>query len=141
MKDPYAHAGSRQSLLGPAPSAELIERYSTELQVNKGTPPAFLLTTSEDGTVPAENSLGFYAAMLRAGAPAELHAYEKGPHGFGLRPGFGPVQAGRSSANNGFAFTAGRTGPRGRLRLPRCEQPPAAPAGRLVPAPMNVRRS
>ena len=91
MKDPYAHAGSRRSLLGPAPTPELIERYSAELQVNKDTPPAFLLTTFEDGTVPAENCLGFFEAMRRAGVPAELHAYEKGPHGFGLRPGFGPV--------------------------------------------------
>jgi len=91
MKDPYAHAGSRRSLLGPTPSPELIERYSTELQVNKDTPPAFLITTFEDRTVPAENSLGFFEAMHRAGVPAELHAYEKGPHGFGLRPGFGPT--------------------------------------------------
>jgi acetyl esterase/lipase len=91
MKDPYAHAGSRRNLLGPTPTPEMIERYSTELQVSKDTPPAFLVTTFEDRTVPAENSLGFFAAMHRAGVPAELHAYEKGPHGFGLRPGYGPT--------------------------------------------------
>ena len=91
MKDPMAHAGSRRSLLGPAPTPELIERYSTELQVTKDTPPAFLITTFEDRTVPAENSLEFFDAMHRAGVPAELHAYEKGPHGFGLRPGYGPT--------------------------------------------------
>lgn len=91
MKDPDANAGSRRSLLGPTPSPELVERYSTELQVNKNTPPAFLITTFEDRTVPAENSLGFFTAMHRAGVPAELHAYEKGPHGFGLRPGYGPA--------------------------------------------------
>jgi acetyl esterase/lipase len=91
MKDPYTHAGSRRNLLGPAPTQELIERYSTELHVTKHTPPAFLLTTFEDGTVPAENSLGFFEAMHRAGVPAELHVFEKGPHGYGLRPGFGPV--------------------------------------------------
>ena len=91
MKDPYAHAGSRRNLLGPNPSPELVEHYSTDLQVTKNTPPAFLLTTFEDGTVPAENSIGFFEALHRAGVPAELHAYEKGPHGFGLRPGYGPV--------------------------------------------------
>jgi acetyl esterase/lipase len=91
MKDPYAHAGSRRNLLGSNPSPELIERYSTDTQVTKNTPPAFLLTTFEDGTVPAENSIGFFEALHRAGVPAELHAYEKGPHGFGLRPGHGPT--------------------------------------------------
>ena len=91
MKDPYAHAGSRRNLLGANPSPELIEHYSTDTQVTKNTPPAFLLTTFEDGTVPAENSIGFFEALHRAGVPAELHAYEKGPHGFGLRPGHGPT--------------------------------------------------
>ena len=91
MKDPYTHAGSRRNLLGPNPSPELIERYSTDTQVTKNTPPAFLLTTFEDGSVPAENSIGFFEAMHRAGVPAELHVYEKGPHGIGLRPGFGPT--------------------------------------------------
>jgi acetyl esterase/lipase len=91
MKDPYAHAGSRRNLLGPTPSTELVERYSTDLQVTRNTPPAFLLTTFEDSTVPAENSIGFFEALHRAGVPAELHAYEKGPHGIGLRPGHGPT--------------------------------------------------
>jgi acetyl esterase/lipase len=91
MKDPFTHAGSRSNLLGPAPVPELVERYSTELHVNQNTPPAFLLTTFEDRVVPAENCLEFFEAMHRAGVPAELHAYEKGPHGFGLRPGAGPV--------------------------------------------------
>lgn len=91
LKDPDAHAGSRRNLLGDNPTAAQIEHLSTELQVTKETPPAFLLTSWEDHTVPAENSLGFFAAMHRAGVPAELHAFEKGPHGFGLRPGFGPI--------------------------------------------------
>lgn len=91
MKDPHAHAGSRRNLLGADPSGAQITHLSTELQVTKNTPPAFLLTTFEDRTVPAENSIRFFEAMHRAGVPAELHAYEKGPHGIGLRPGYGPT--------------------------------------------------
>jgi acetyl esterase/lipase len=91
MKEPYTHAGSRRNLLGPSPAPELVDHLSTELQVTKNTPPAFLLTTFEDRTVPAENSVAFFEAMHHAGVPAELHAYEKGPHGIGLRPGFGPT--------------------------------------------------
>lgn len=93
MKDPHAHAGSRRNLLGAEPTAAQIEHLSTELQVTKNTPPAFLLTTFEDRTVPAENSIGFFEAMHRAGVPAELHVYETGPHGIGLRPGHGPTSA------------------------------------------------
>jgi hypothetical protein len=29
----------------------------------------------------------FYLALRKAGVPAELHIYQKGPHGVGLDPG------------------------------------------------------
>ena len=91
MKDPCAHAGSRRNLLGENPTAVELDHLSTELQVTKNMPPAFLLTTFEDRTVPAENSILFFEAMHRAGVSAELHVYEKGLHGIGLRPGHGPT--------------------------------------------------
>jgi acetyl esterase/lipase len=92
MKDPYVHAGSRRQLLGPNPTAELIQHLSTEDQVTKDTPPAFLVATTADKTVPVENSIRFYEALHHAGVTgAELHLYERGPHGFGLKPGYGPT--------------------------------------------------
>ncbi len=92
MQLPVTHAGSRQNLLGANPSDDRVEHLSLERQVTARTPPAFLLTTFEDATVPAENSVAFFEAMRLAGVPAELHAFQKGPHGFGLRPaGVGPA--------------------------------------------------
>ena len=41
-------------------------------------------TRSADRSVPLENSLALYAALRRAGVPAELHVYEQGEHGFGV---------------------------------------------------------
>jgi acetyl esterase/lipase len=84
MKPPYAHEGSVQSLLGDNPDAQLREALSNELHVTAQTPPTFLFTTSEDTGVPAENSVQFYSALHKAGVPAELHVFEKGPHGVGL---------------------------------------------------------
>jgi acetyl esterase/lipase len=84
MKPPYAHEGSVQSLLGDNPDAQLREALSNELHVTAQTPPTFLFTTSEDTGVPAENSVQFYLALHKAGVPAELHVFEKGPHGVGL---------------------------------------------------------
>jgi acetyl esterase/lipase len=89
MKDPYVHADSRRNLLGPNPAAEQISHLSVEEQVTKDTPPTFLVATTADKSVPAENSIAFYAALHRAGIPAELHLYQEGPHGFGLKPGYG----------------------------------------------------
>jgi len=80
----FAHAGSRKNLLGENPPAELVQNLSNELQVTKDTPPTFLWHTTEDKTVPVENSLLFAAACRRAGVPFSLHIYEQGPHGLGL---------------------------------------------------------
>ena len=40
--------------------------------------------TNEDTVVPAENAVHYYLALRKAGIPAELHVFEKGPHGVGL---------------------------------------------------------
>jgi acetyl esterase/lipase len=84
--EPYAHHGSRDALLGTNPDPALIDLLSNEKQVTKQTPPAFLFHTSEDKTVPVENSVMFYSALQKAGVPAEMHIFQKGNHGVGLAP-------------------------------------------------------
>ncbi len=84
FKPPYVHQGSLHALLGENPDADLVEKLSNELQVTAQTPPTFLFHTSTDTTVPPENSALFYLALRKAGVPAEMHIYEKGPHGVGL---------------------------------------------------------
>jgi acetyl esterase/lipase len=63
-----------------------VKYYSNELQVTEQTPPTFLFHTNEDSGVVPENSILFYTALRKAKVPAELHIYEKGPHGVGLAP-------------------------------------------------------
>ena len=81
---PYTHKGSLKNLLGDNPDPALVQSLSSELQVTAQTPPTFLFSTSGDTGVPAENSVLFYLALRKAGVPAELHVFEKGPHGVGL---------------------------------------------------------
>lgn len=82
------HRGSRNNLIGNHPSPELIELLSNEKQVTSKTPPTFLWHTTEDKGVPPGNSALFYLACVKQGVPAELHIYEKGPHGIGLAKKF-----------------------------------------------------
>jgi acetyl esterase/lipase len=84
MTGPYAHEGSRRNLLGDNPDATLVENLSNEKQVTDKTPPTFLTHTSEDAAVPPQNSVMFYEALVKHKVPAELHIYEKGPHGLGM---------------------------------------------------------
>jgi acetyl esterase/lipase len=81
---PYTHRGSLRALLGDGADPKLVESLSNELQVTAQTPPTFLFHTSTDTTVPPENSVLFYLALRKAGVPAEMHIYERGPHGVGL---------------------------------------------------------
>lgn len=78
------HGGSKKNLLGPDPEEALVERFSSELQVTKDTPPAFLVHTSDDW-VKVENSLRYYSALRAAGVSAELHVFARGGHGYGMR--------------------------------------------------------
>jgi acetyl esterase/lipase len=82
----FAHRGSERNLLGENPDPKLVESLSNETQVTARTPPTFLFHTTNDAAVPVENSVMFYAALHKAGVPAELHIYERGPHGVGLAP-------------------------------------------------------
>lgn len=91
MMDSITHAGSKKNLLGESPDEDIVLQFSTDLQVNNATPPTFIVHASDDKAVIPENSLLFYRALLNANVPAELHMFEKGGHGFGIRQATGPV--------------------------------------------------
>jgi acetyl esterase/lipase len=61
--------------------------YSPDLFVTKDTPPTFWYHTTDDKTVPIEQGLRFYNALIKAGVPAEAHIFETGNHGSGLGKG------------------------------------------------------
>lgn len=84
MAGAFTHAASRNHLLGPEPSADLLDLMSTHRHVSSETPPTFLWHTADDAGVPFENSLCFAEACHQARVPVELHVYETGGHGQGL---------------------------------------------------------
>ena len=80
----FTHMGSRENLIGRNPNEKLVKHFSNELQVNKDTPPAFLVHSADDQAVPVMNSLRYFEALQRYNVPAELHVYERGGHGYGM---------------------------------------------------------
>lgn len=93
FRGPYAHAGSRQALLGATPAPDLVDALSLDSRVTKDTPPTFLAHGGTDTSVPAENSASFFLALRRAGVPAEIHVYQEGAHGVGLEPTHGLISS------------------------------------------------
>lgn len=83
----FQHSGSRKALVGE--DRELMEYYSSELQVTEDTPPAVLIHSADDQAVPVKNSIVYYEALVKNGVEAEMHLYPYGGHGYSLAIGRG----------------------------------------------------
>lgn len=88
MDPEYTHRGTHDNLLGKQPAKEEEDNFSNELHVDGNTPPAFILHSSDDRSVPVAHSLNYYMALLRHQVPATLHIYPIGGHGWGYRDSF-----------------------------------------------------
>lgn len=84
MDSALTHKGSRKNLLGENASGAQVVNYSNEKQINKDTPPTFLVHAKDDKTVPIANSERFRDSLIQYGVPVKLITYEEGGHGFGL---------------------------------------------------------
>lgn len=66
------------------------QEISPEVQPASGTPPLFIVQAQDDHSY-FPGTLLYYRALTAAKVPAELHVYETGGHGYGLRPTDAPV--------------------------------------------------
>lgn len=82
---PVTHLGSVKNLVGENPTQAQRDYFSTENYVNATTPPTFLVHANNDTAVPVKNSILFNEALVKAKVPAEMHIYQSGGHGFGLK--------------------------------------------------------
>ena len=85
----FQHSGSRINLIGKDADGELVNYYSNELQVTEDTPPAILIHSDDDESVPVENSIVYYKALRANKVSSELHIYPYGGHGYSLAIGQG----------------------------------------------------
>jgi acetyl esterase/lipase len=80
-----AHGGSVKQLLAAGLSDADLPRYSPDGNVTADTPPTLLVHAADDASVPVENSLLMFAALRKTGVRSELHVFDQGGHGFGMR--------------------------------------------------------
>ena len=83
-----AHRGSIVNLIGAQDANDFTcprnAAVSLEQQVTADAPPCFLWSTSDDNTVPIENSALYLHALAVNGIPFESHIYPRGAHGLSL---------------------------------------------------------
>lgn len=63
-----------------------------DIRISSRTPPTFLLQAEDDPVDNVNNSLVYFAALKKAGVPAEMHLYAQGGHGFALRSSKFPIR-------------------------------------------------
>lgn len=79
------HGGSFKKILGKDNAGEEEKKkYSLELSVDETSSPAFIVHTSDDGSVPVFNALALAKAYADKNMQFELHIYKTGPHGMAL---------------------------------------------------------
>lgn len=78
----FAHRGSIENVtLGDSSRNGY---FSLETQIPSDFPPCFIWSTTDDNTVPIENSLMLYNAVREKGIKVDLHIYSNGIHGLSI---------------------------------------------------------
>ena len=90
MDERVSHKWSCLNFLGEAGvhDKDLVREFSTDKAVQRHlTPPACIITASDDRLVPpVTNAVRYYSAMRNAGNDCGLYVYPTGDHGFGFGP-------------------------------------------------------
>lgn len=73
-----------RSLLGTAHTRLALRAMSLENRVDAQTPPFFVWHTSQDPSVPVDDSLRLAAALHEHGVPVALHVFPYGGHALGV---------------------------------------------------------
>jgi acetyl esterase/lipase len=71
-------------------ASDSVSTINPSFHVTNDVPPAFIVQTQRD-PIGVNNSVAYYGALTQAGVHAEMHLYEAGGHGYGLRPSDMPV--------------------------------------------------
>ncbi len=83
----YTHKGTRKNLLGKNVNAELLKKYSVELNIDKDYPTTFLWQCKDDPIVPFANSRLMAEALVNNGVKHIYMPVEGNKHGWGLAVG------------------------------------------------------
>ncbi len=83
----YSHLNYCKMFHLTAQCAALQAKYDPDLFVTRQTTPTFIYHTFNDQTVPIQQSLGFFQALVKAGVSTEYHVFASGAHGSGLGKG------------------------------------------------------
>ena len=84
LRKPYDTTRTRREIVGKTPSRAAEDAWSLDTYAAKDAPPTILFSAADDPITPPGHNIALFQALVGKGAPAELHIFEKGGHGWGL---------------------------------------------------------
>lgn len=88
MDPSFTHKGSHDNFLGSNAHKKQERLYSSDQQVTRVTPRAFIALSDDDHTVLPANGTNYYLECYRHDVPASLYVYPTGGHGWGFKQSF-----------------------------------------------------
>lgn len=88
MMPDITHKDSHDNFLGNNAKQRYEKEYSSDLQVSRMTPRAWIALSDDDTVVLPANGVSYYQACYKHDVPASLHVYPSGGHGWGMRSSF-----------------------------------------------------
>lgn len=84
LRKPYDTTRTRREIVGTEPSLAAQEAWSLDTHATAGAPPTIIFSAADDPITPPGHGIALFQALVAKGAPAELHIFEEGGHGWGL---------------------------------------------------------
>lgn len=84
LRKPYDTTRTRREIIGTDPSLAAQEAWSLDTHASATAPPTIIFSAADDPITPPGHGIALFQALVARGAPAELHIFEEGGHGWGL---------------------------------------------------------
>lgn len=84
LRAPYDTTRTRREIIGTNPSVEAENAWSLDTYAAADAPPTIIFSAADDTITPPAHGITLFQALTGKGAPAELHIFEEGGHGWGL---------------------------------------------------------
>lgn len=84
LRKPFDTTRTRREIIGTNPTRDAEAQWSLDTHARADAPPTIIFAAADDQTTPPEHGISLFRALRAKGAPAELHIFAEGGHGWGL---------------------------------------------------------
>ncbi|KUO56472.1 MAG: xylanase [Sphingomonadales bacterium BRH_c3] len=84
LREPFDNTRTRREIIGREPSMDAQREWSLDTHASAEAPPTIIFSAADDPITPPAHGITLFEALRAKGAPAELHIFSEGGHGWGV---------------------------------------------------------